>query len=462
MNHLSSSRITYYVSVLLTLFFLTANGIVSAEVLSAGWTHTCAVKSGGTIICWGQNDFGKSTSPSGQFKSVSAGNNHTCGVKTDNTVACWGGNNSGQTNAPGGEFQSVSAGYGYTCGIKADATIVCWGTNFFGEANAPSGQFESIDIGLRQGCGLKVDNTLACWGIDKYPPIGPFQEVIVGDGSRLCGIKADDSVTCWSSSLTLPSGQFKSVSAGSVHICGIKTNNTIVCVGDDSEGQVTPPTDQFKSISAGSKHNCGLKTDGTVVCWGLNNFGQATPPEGLTLITDDSTGGDDGGQTGGGDDGGQTGGGDDGGQTGGNDDVVVDLSKCDPALYSTSTKKLTFEEVVMELYNPLTDEATGEFALFSGDEMSFKALTGFYNFQYKGGNPTYADQIIIASENCYPTYSAQQRTVHFPQVKVPLISILPNEVVLDGPAACYEVMLTQSITQPNNFALTQVEELICQ
>ncbi|CAK0740298.1 hypothetical protein CCP3SC1AL1_100003 [Gammaproteobacteria bacterium] len=34
----------------------------------------------------------------------------------------------------------------------------------------------------------------------------------------------------------------------------------------------------YKQVSAGYGHTCGLKTDNTVACWGNNSYGQATPP----------------------------------------------------------------------------------------------------------------------------------------------------------------------------------------
>jgi alpha-tubulin suppressor-like RCC1 family protein len=38
----------------------------------------------------------------GPFRDVTAGVSHTCGVKTDGSVACWGRNVEGQTTAPPG------------------------------------------------------------------------------------------------------------------------------------------------------------------------------------------------------------------------------------------------------------------------------------------------------------------------------------------------------------------------
>jgi Regulator of chromosome condensation (RCC1) repeat len=37
----------------------------------------------------------------------------------------------------------------------------------------------------------------------------------------------------------------------------------------------------FASVSGGNEFACGLRTDGTLACWGNNSFGEATPPASL-------------------------------------------------------------------------------------------------------------------------------------------------------------------------------------
>ena len=66
------------------------------ETLSAGAYHSCAVKSDGTLACWGWDVYGQSTPPGGAFTQVSSGSNHSWGLKSDGTLACWGLDNWGQ------------------------------------------------------------------------------------------------------------------------------------------------------------------------------------------------------------------------------------------------------------------------------------------------------------------------------------------------------------------------------
>jgi hypothetical protein len=70
------------------------------------------------------------------------------------------------------------------------------------------------------------------------------------------------------------------VSAGGYHTCGLRTDGTIACWGENYSGEATPPAGAFTQVSAGGNHTCGLKTDGTIACWGDNFYGQATPPAG--------------------------------------------------------------------------------------------------------------------------------------------------------------------------------------
>ena len=79
---------------------------------------------------------------------------------------------------------------------------------------------------------------------------------------------------------TPPAGEFITVSAGASHNCGVKTDGSVACWGQDLFGEGTPPAGEFITVSAGGPHTCGVKTDGSAACWGDDTLGQATPPAG--------------------------------------------------------------------------------------------------------------------------------------------------------------------------------------
>ena len=116
-------------------------------------------------------------------------------------------------------------------------------------------------------------------------PEGELASVSAGAGYA-CGIRTDGSVACWGddrfSQGTLPEGDFASVSAGidslgASYACGVRTDGSVACWGDDYAGEATPPEVRFTSVSAGVRHICGVRTDGSAACWGDNRAGQATP-----------------------------------------------------------------------------------------------------------------------------------------------------------------------------------------
>ena len=256
--------------------------------VSAGYRHSCGVRTDRTVECWGSNWSEQATPPppTGTFMAVSAGDGHSCGVRTDRTVACWGRNANGQATAPTGTFTAVSAGYRHSCGVRTDRTVECWGSNWSGQATAPTGTFTAVSAGYWHSCGLRTDGAAECWGIasQALTPSGSFVSVSAG-AETSCGVSTGRAVVCWGGQDTLEqatpaSGSFASVSVGNLHACATRTDGTVECWGYYGELQTSAPAGAFTSASAGSAHSCGVKTDRTVECWGENRSGQASPPSG--------------------------------------------------------------------------------------------------------------------------------------------------------------------------------------
>ena len=60
--------------------------------IAAGWGHNLALKSDGTVLAWGRNDYGQSAVPAGlrDVVAVSAGDAANLALKSDRTVVAWG------------------------------------------------------------------------------------------------------------------------------------------------------------------------------------------------------------------------------------------------------------------------------------------------------------------------------------------------------------------------------------
>ena len=105
-----------------------------------------------------------------------------------------------------------------------------------------------------------------------------------------CGLRSDATITCWGNNTSqrseAPGGQFSAVSAGTWHSCGLRADATITCWGENSYGQTAAPAGTFTAINSGWLHSCALRTDTTVACWGDNTHGQTAAPAGtFTAVT---------------------------------------------------------------------------------------------------------------------------------------------------------------------------------
>ena len=98
-----------------------------------------------------------------------------------------------------------------------------------------------------------------------------------------CGIVSSGSVVCWGDNregqTTPPLGSFLSISANGSRICGVKEDRTLVCWGHQDPRYGTPPVGSFRSVSVGDLHACGVTSNDSALCWGYNESGQAGPPK---------------------------------------------------------------------------------------------------------------------------------------------------------------------------------------
>lgn len=338
--------------------------------VSAGASHTCAVKTTGTLWCWGIDSFGalgdgvgvvnqnapvQESTLATDWAQVSTGLAYTtCAVKTSGTLWCWGSGSSGdlgdgtstfsayspvQESSAATNWLQVNTGYSHSCAVKSDGSLWCWGNDTFGQlgngattGNQLSPFQESsgatdwalVTTGNSHSCALKTNGSLWCWGYDTGGMLGngstlrtsPVQEssqavnwMPVNGGSYRCAIKTDGSLWCWGSDGNGQLGNgattgsqispvreitnatdWLQASGGASHTCAVKNNGTLWCWGNDGNGQLgngaatgdqdspvqesTNATDWVHISARGGSHSCAIKTNGTLWCWGRDANGQ--------------------------------------------------------------------------------------------------------------------------------------------------------------------------------------------
>jgi len=195
-------------------------------------------------------------------KALAGGGLHTCELAANGTVRCWGANDSGQLGT-GGTAELHSAPLSPISGL----------TNVV-----------SVSAGSSHSCALLASGKVQCWGLGSDGQLGIFP-------------RADSSTPVMVQTFSEPVGGLVglidltgvvALAAGFRHNCALLANGTVVCWGDNRQGQLgnNPLTTSSSvaipvaglttavALTAGNAHTCALLSSGKVKCWGLNNNGQ--------------------------------------------------------------------------------------------------------------------------------------------------------------------------------------------
>lgn len=280
---------------------------LSVRSVSAGGEHTCAVGTDGSLWCWGRNTYGqlglKRSGPYAvppervgtgtSWKQVSAGGSSTCAVKSGGTLWCWGVNHRGQLGTKNTKssdrpvkvgtattWSSVAVGYSHACGIRTDGSLWCWGENGSGQlgtgksasALRPTwvgkGPWKKVQVGGWHTCGVKKDGSLWCWGRNSFGQLGTGT---FGDQRKPTRVGT---------------GAWRTVAVSWTHTCGITRSGDARCWGRNLEGQLGDGTTVVSArprtvtgqpkaaqISVNEGTSCLLSGAKEVWCWGSNSYG---------------------------------------------------------------------------------------------------------------------------------------------------------------------------------------------
>ena len=129
--------------------------------ISGGDSHTCAITTSKSVECWGFNAEGQLGNGTTTYSSVpvpvtglssgvttiSAGYDHSCALTSGGSAECWGDNTYGElgnartTNSsipvavqgPTSRPGAITTGYDDTCALTNESGVECWGYNGYGE-----------------------------------------------------------------------------------------------------------------------------------------------------------------------------------------------------------------------------------------------------------------------------------------------------------------------------------------
>ena len=185
---------------------------------------------------------------------------------------------------------ALSGGGSHTCALTEGRSILCWGLNADGQLGDGTNDSSSLPVdvvglgeriaevsaGLTHTCTVTTTGTARCWGENGGR---------LGNGSEEASAVPVD--VCADATCSSALNNVASIAAGGFHSCAVLNDGTVLCWGNDEDGQLGDGTTvdsltpvvvsglaDVSSVSLGTSSSCALTSGGAVFCWGSNVEGQ--------------------------------------------------------------------------------------------------------------------------------------------------------------------------------------------
>ncbi len=296
------------------------SGIDDAIALASGNRHVCALRTGGSVWCWGRGvdgELGNGTADSPaplevtgghSFVALSAGSSGTCGRKASGEVWCWGENDVWGLSAtpvalvdgsdvPLDDVVDVGVGGSHVCVLRAGGLVWCAGYAATGNGilgypatgNVPRfttavvglDEVAELGVGVGHSCARRMDGSVWCWGLNGAGQLGdgtttgrtmaaPASAItdataLFGGFAITCAVRADDTVWCWGTNVRGSMGDSTFADANS------PVPRAIPGLTDVSR---VAPRQAFFGNDEGP--SCVLEAGSQVWCWGGGNGERGT------------------------------------------------------------------------------------------------------------------------------------------------------------------------------------------
>ena len=292
-----------------------------AVSLALGKGFSCALRTNGSVACWGENGDGVLAVQGGnrptagtlpglsRIVAITAGNSFACALDADGHVWCWGDNTFGQLGSfapnPGSHpptmvmasdgkplagVTKIAAGDFHVCAIVSSA-VWCWGANdSFQLGRSPTNSAPApIMTTLTEPSELAVAGKYSCVvADDTVPSVRALYCWGNNDDNELAYLGGNTATPQKIPVSLAPPGASPIVAAGHGHTCARDDKDALRCWGENDFGQlgasVAPGSSpvprtidalgMVRTAAAGDDFTCAVATDGTTRCLGENGAAQ--------------------------------------------------------------------------------------------------------------------------------------------------------------------------------------------